>query len=74
MSPDHGLRSSARRRLILAAAGRASGALSALASARMATPQQMRGPFYPERMPLVPRRPSQDGSGHLAAQFDSAMA
>lgn len=44
--------SPARRRLILAAAGLASGALPALASARMATPQQMRGPFYPERMPL----------------------
>ena len=42
----------ARRRLLLAAAGLSSGALPALSSALMATPQQMRGPFYPERMPL----------------------
>ncbi|WP_200250497.1 protocatechuate 3,4-dioxygenase [Lamprobacter modestohalophilus] len=42
----------ARRRLLLAAAGLASGALPALASNRMATPPQMRGPFYPEHFPL----------------------
>jgi protocatechuate 3,4-dioxygenase beta subunit len=42
----------ARRRLILAAAGLATAALSGVAAARVATPQQMRGPFYPDRMPL----------------------
>jgi protocatechuate 3,4-dioxygenase beta subunit len=42
----------ARRRLLLAAAGLATAALSGAAAARMATPQQMRGPFYPDRLPL----------------------
>jgi len=42
----------ARRRLILAAAGLATAALPGIAAARLATPQQMRGPFYPDRMPL----------------------
>jgi protocatechuate 3,4-dioxygenase beta subunit len=41
-----------RRRLMLAAAGLATAALPAVVSARIATPQQMRGPFYPDRMPL----------------------
>jgi len=41
-----------RRRLLLAAVGLATAALPGLASARMATPQQMRGPFYPDPMPL----------------------
>jgi protocatechuate 3,4-dioxygenase beta subunit len=42
----------ARRRLLLAAAGLATAALSGLVAAGIATPQQMRGPFYPDRMPL----------------------
>ena len=42
----------ARRRLLLAAAGLATAALPGVAAARLATPQQMRGPFYPDRMPL----------------------
>ena len=42
----------ARRRLLLAAAGLVTAALPGLAAARIATPQQMRGPFYPDRMPL----------------------
>lgn len=42
----------ARRRVILAAAGLAAAALPGVAVARIATPQQMRGPFYPDRMPL----------------------
>jgi len=42
----------ARRRLLLAAAGLATAALPGLAAAGIATPQQMRGPFYPDRMPL----------------------
>jgi protocatechuate 3,4-dioxygenase beta subunit len=42
----------ARRRLLLAAAGLATAALPGVAAARIATPQQMRGPFYPDRMPL----------------------
>jgi protocatechuate 3,4-dioxygenase beta subunit len=42
----------ARRRLFLAAAGLATAALPRLAAARIVTPQQMRGPFYPDRMPL----------------------
>jgi len=42
----------ARRRLILAAAGLATAALPGVVAALLATPQQMRGPFYPDRMPL----------------------
>jgi len=42
----------ARRRLILAAAGLATAVLPGVVAARIATPQQMRGPFYPDRMPL----------------------
>ncbi len=41
-----------RRRLLLAAAGLAGAALPGIGAARTATPQQMRGPFYPDRMPL----------------------
>jgi protocatechuate 3,4-dioxygenase beta subunit len=41
-----------RRRLLLAAAGLATAALPTALAARIATPQQMRGPFYPDRMPL----------------------
>ncbi len=42
----------ARRKLILAAAGFAATLLPGVSTARSATPQQMRGPFYPDRMPL----------------------
>jgi protocatechuate 3,4-dioxygenase beta subunit len=42
----------ARRRLILATVGLATATLPGIAAARIATPQQMRGPFYPDRMPL----------------------
>jgi protocatechuate 3,4-dioxygenase beta subunit len=42
----------ARRRLLLAAAGLATAALPGVVAAGIATPQQMRGPFYPDRMPL----------------------
>ncbi len=37
----------ARRKLILAAAGLAAALLPGVSTARIATPQQMRGPFYP---------------------------
>ncbi|MGB5830973.1 MAG: protocatechuate 3,4-dioxygenase [Thiohalocapsa sp.] len=42
----------ARRRLLLAAAGLTTAALPGVIAARITTPQQMRGPFYPDRMPL----------------------
>jgi protocatechuate 3,4-dioxygenase beta subunit len=41
-----------RRRLMLAAAALATALLPGTASARIATPSQSRGPFYPDRMPL----------------------
>ena len=43
-----------RRRLLLAGLGLAAGLLPGAsgAAARMATPRQSRGPFYPDRMPL----------------------
>ena len=42
----------ARRRFLLAATSLAAALLPGVSTARSATPQQMRGPFYPDRMPL----------------------